>query len=440
MVPTMRDLARSRDTRHTRWAWLIASSAFVILLGSAGFRATPSVLMKPLHAEFGWSHGTISLAVSVNLVLFGLFSPFAAALMDRFGMRRVVVVALALTGLGSLLTMAMTASWQLVMLWGVVIGLATGAMSGAFIATVTTRWFVARRGLVSGILVAANATGQLIFLPLVAMLAETSGWRTVSLVVGGCALAVIPLVLLCLRDHPHDLGLVAYGAHADDPGPDRPGSSGHRAGRALGGLWFASGKPAFWLLVAGFAICGASTNGLVGTHFVPAAHDHGMPTTMAAGLLALVGVFDIAGTVVSGWLTDRMDPRLLLVTYYVLRGLSLLVLPSLFGPEVQPSMWAFIVFYGLDWVATVPPTIALCREHFGDRAPIVYGWVFAAHQVGAAAVALGAGLVRDVTGSYTGAWLASGGLCLLAALASLAVRRRKPATAGADRLAPADSR
>lgn len=216
------DLSLSRDRRHTRWAWVIASASFVILLGAAGFRSTPGVLMTPLHEEFGWSHGTISAAVSINLILFGLISPFAAALMDRYGVRRVTVIALLLVAAGSGLTVFMNQPWELLLLWGVAVGTGAGCMSGAFIATVTNRWFVLRRGLVSGILVAANAAGQLIFLPVIAWLAETHGWRWSSVVVALGALLVIPLVLLLLRDHPHDLGLAAYGATHDDPGPDRP--------------------------------------------------------------------------------------------------------------------------------------------------------------------------------------------------------------------------
>lgn len=409
-----------RDARVHR-AWWVALAAFVILLGAAGFRAVPSVLIDPLHHEFGWSRGTISAAVSVNLVLFGLISPFAAALMDRFGMRRVVAGALLLVAAGSGLTVLMTASWQLLLCWGVLVGTGTGSMSMAFVATVTGRWFVRHRGLVSGVLTAAGATGQLVFLPLVAALAADHGWRTPSLVVALCALAVVPLVLGLLRDHPADVGTTAYGAppgHVHAPVT----VTGSSAGRALRALRDAAGTRTFWLLAGGFAICGASTSGLVGTHFVTAAHDHGMPHTTAASLLALVGLFDIAGTIASGWLTDRVDPRLLLGAYYTLRGISLVILPSLFAPGTEPGMWVFVVFYGLDWIATVPPTVALCRDRFGDRGPVVFGWVFAAHQVGAALAALGAGVVRDTHGSYDLAWILAGALCAVAALLSVAIR------------------
>jgi sugar phosphate permease len=277
---------------------------------------------------------------------------------------------------------------------------------------------------VTGILTAAGATGQLIFLPLIASLASNYGWRVPALVAAGAALAVVPLVLLFLRDYPSDVGLRAYGAPEGSTAGQRVEATGSSAKRALSALTMAARRPAFWFLAGGFAICGASTNGLIGTHFVTAAHDHGMPVTTAASLLALVGVFDVGGTILSGYLTDRWDPRYLLIAYYSLRGLSLLVLPSLLGPTAEPSTWVFIIFYGLDWVATVPPTVALCREWFGQDGPIVFGWVFASHQVGAALAAAGAGVIRDVQGSYNLAWYLAGGLCAAAALMSASIGRR----------------
>ncbi|MFC3689028.1 MFS transporter [Aquipuribacter hungaricus] len=416
-IPDPRPPARPRRVHP---AWGVAGVTFLALVGAAAFRAVPGVLVDPLRAEYGWSVTTISAAVAVNMALYGLTAPFAAALMERFGIRRVVVCALLLTALGSGLTVFMTAAWQLVLLWGVLVGLGTGSMALSLVATVTGRWFVARRGLVSGVLTAGGATGQLVFLPLVAWAAEGWGWRAASLGTTAAALAVVPLVLLLLRDRPRDVGEVPYGGTAaDDPEPRRAGA----AAAALQGLAAAVRSRPFWLLAGGFFICGMSTNGLVQPHFVPAAHDHGMPVTTAAGLLAVVGVFDIVGTVLSGWLTDRVDPRLLLLAYYSLRGMSLFLLPPLFGPEVRLSMVAFIVFYGLDWVATVPPTLALVREHFGARTPVVFGWVFASHQLGSATAAFGGGVVRDLTGSYDLAWTLAGALCVLAAGLSVAVRR-----------------
>jgi MFS family permease len=427
-------------------AWVAAGVAFVALLCAAGFRAAPGVLMVPLQEEFGWSRGLVSLAVGVNLVLFGLTAPFAAALMERFGVRAVTSVALLLIAAGSGLSVGVTSSWQLVLLWGVLIGLGTGSMALVFAAIVANRWFVRRRGLVMGVLTAASATGQLVFLPVVALMSERSGWRSASLVVAAAALAVIPLVLLRLRDSPAELGVAPYGAPTGLPvdsrgtvtwpsatlpvrgptsetfGPSERGTPG-AARRAVEILGEAARTRTFWALAGGFAICGASTNGLIATHFIPSAHDHGMPETTAAGLLAVVGVFDIVGTVASGWLTDKVNPRLLLAAYYSLRGAGLLMLPGLLSDSLHPSIIAFVVVYGLDWVATVPPTAALCREAFGEAGSVVFGWVFAAHQIGAAVVSVGAGVIRDTTGQYTMAWVGAACLCLVAAFVSTRVGR-----------------
>ena len=417
--------------RKLHRAWIVAGVALVAIIGAAGFRATPGVLITPLQDEFGWSRGTISLAVSVNLMLFGLTAPFAAALMDRLGMRRVVSGALLLVAAGSGLTVFMTRSWELVALWGVLVGLGTGSMALVFAATLTDRWFVHHKGLVTGILTAGGATGQLIFLPLLASLADAHGWRTAALTVTGAALAVVPLVWFLLRDTPEELGLTALGA--DGPVDRTPQKDA--AKRALSALGGAARTRGFWYLAGGFAICGASTNGLVGTHFIPAAHDHGMPETAAATLLALVGIFDVIGTILSGWLSDRVDPGKLLMAYYGLRGLSLLVLPQLFAASTHPSMLVFIIFYGLDWVATVPPTVALCRKLYGKEGAIVFGWVFASHQIGAAIAATFAGLTRDHLGNYDLAWYTASILCLAAAFMSTSIDR-KPRIRGnpADRI------
>ncbi|MFC9811067.1 MFS transporter [Streptomyces virginiae] len=411
-----------RRTGRVHRAWSVAAVSFVTIIGAAGFASLPGLLIEPLHEEFDWSRGTIGVAVSVNLALYGLTAPFAAALMDRFGIRRVVALALAVIACGAVATVWMTAPWQLVLCWGVLVGLGSGSMALAFAATVTGRWFTARRGLVTGLLTAAGASGQLVFLPLLAWLVDRHGWRPATVTVAVAALAVVPFVWLLLRDHPADVGLAPYGGtYAPKPAP-APGA----ARRALKVLADAARTGPFWLLAGTFAICGASTNGLVRTHFVPAAHDHGMPVTAAAGLLAVIGVFDVAGTVASGWFTDRFESRRLLAVYYALRGISLLFLPILLAPSVRPPLIFFIVFYGLDWVATVPPTIALCREHYGDDGAIVFGWVLASHQIGAAVVAFLGGLARDLTGSYDVVWYASGALCAVAALMAMVIRRRAP--------------
>lgn len=406
--------------RRSHRAWAVAAVTFVTIIGAAAFASLPGLLIEPLHDDFGWSRGTIGFAVSVNLALYGVTAPFAAALMDRFGIRRVVAVALVVIAGGSLLTVWMSAAWQLVLYWGVLVGLGSGAMALAFAATVTHRWFVARRGLVTGLLTAAGASGQLVFLPLLAWIVEEHQWRPAAVTVALAALSVVPFVWLLLRDHPADVGLAPYGSLEFVA---KPAPVTGAARRAVTVLVKAARTGPFWLLAGAFAICGASTNGLVKTHFVPAAHDHGMPVPAAASLLAVIGVFDIVGTVASGWFTDRFDARRLLAGYYALRGISLLFLPVLLAPSVHPPMVFFVVFYGLDWVATVPPTIALCREHYGEDSAIVFGWVLASHQVGAAVVAFLGGLARDAFGSYDVVWYGAGALCAVAALMSLVVRR-----------------
>lgn len=438
--PRPRSDARSRAFARPHRAWIIAAVTFIAILGAAGFRSVPSVMMDPLHMEFGWSHATVGLAMTINMTLFGVISPFSASLMDRVGIRRVVMFALVLIALGAWLSVYIHQSWELLLTWGVLIGVGTGSMSMAFVATVTMRWFVARRGLVSGILTAAGATGQLIFLPVLAHLTAWHSWRYASVVVAVVAAAVIPVVALLMRDHPHDVGTEAYGATASQPTPPKTSRGG--PGDALSALALGARTPVFWLLAGSFAVCGATTNGLIGTHFIPAATDHGMPATTAASLLALVGVFDVGGTIASGWLTDRVPPAVLLVVYYLGRGLALLALPSLLSPTTSPSTWVFVLFYGLDWVATVPPTIALCRRAFGDRTPVVYGWVFAAHQLGAAVAASGAGWIRDRFGTYDPAFYIAAGLCAFAAVlcwkaATSDRARRAPTPTPTPALAPA---
>ncbi|GEP35732.1 MFS transporter [Nocardioides szechwanensis] len=411
------------------------------LIAAAGFRSSTGALLEPIEQDFGWSRATTSGAVSLNLVIYGLTAPFAAALMERFGVRRVVAASLTLVSAGSGLTLVMTESWQLWLLWGFAVGVGTGSLALVFGAIVANRWFVRHRGVVIGVFSAASSTGQLVFLPAIAHLADGPGWRWAAGLVAVFALVLVPLVLLLMRDHPADVGTTAYGAVPvvePDPAALPPAATGRpepAARLAVRTLRESSRSRTFWILFVTFWICGWSTNGLIGTHFIPAAHDHGMPQTTSASLLALIGIFDIVGTIASGWLTDRVDSRYLLFAYYLLRGLSLLTVPWLLAATVHPSLFVFIVFYGLDWVATVPPTVALCREHFGvERAGVVFGWVFAAHMVGAGVAASFAGWVRQVEGDYQAAWLTAGGLCLGAAVLCLMIPRlaRAPLNAGSS--------
>jgi len=402
-------------------AWLALAVTFLVLLSAAAVRATPGVLFLPLEQEFHWSRSTVSLAVSVNILLYGLVGPFAGALMQRLGVRRTTIAALTLVASGVTLATLVRQPWQLVLLWGVVVGVGSGMAALVLGATIVNRWFVARRGLAMGILTASTATGQLIFLPLLASVIQRHGWRFGVLIVASAAALMIPIVFALLRERPADLGITAYGGTAD--GAPTPATA-NPARIAIEALADGLRSRDFWLLTLTFVICGASTNGLVGTHLIPAAHDHGIPEVRAAGLLAIMGVFDLAGTTASGWLSDRWDSRRLLAWYYALRGLSLLFLPFALGAP-GTALWVFAVFYGLDWIATVPPTVRLATDAFGSaRAPVMFGWIAAGHQVGAALTALTAGWVRTTLGDYQVAFWASGGLCLVAALLALQVRGR----------------
>jgi predicted MFS family arabinose efflux permease len=402
-------------------AFVVAGAVFVVLLCAAAVRATPSILIVPLEREFGWSRALLSSVVSVNLVLYGLVGPFAAALMERFGIRRTVLASLALICAGVALTSQMRSSWQLFLSWGILVGLGTGTTAMVLGATVVNRWFVSRRGTVMGVLTASTATGQMLFLPLEAHVVEGHGWRAVTLLVAAVIALLLPLVALLVRDRPADAGVLPYGASPETP-PVQPSRQNPLA-NAFRVLRESAHKPDFWLLAGSFFVCGATTNGLVGTHLVPACMDHGIPEVRAAGLLAVMGIFDLIGTTGSGWLSDRFDSRKLLFWYYGLRGLALLWLPQAFDAQLF-GLPVFAVFYGLDWIATVPPTVRLTTEAVGVRdAPIAFGWIVASHQIGAGVGALGAGIIRSTLTTYTPAWVAAGAICLLAAVIVLRIGR-----------------
>jgi predicted MFS family arabinose efflux permease len=403
---------KAEPKRGLHYAWIVAGITFLVMLVGAGVRATPGVLIVPLEKQFGWSTATISAAVAVNIFLYGLLGPFAVAVMERFGLRRTVCGALLLLGVGVGLTALMQSPWQLMLLWGVVVGTGTGMIAMVLGATVANRWFTSSRGLVLGLLTASSATGQLVFLPLLASIAAHAGWRAVSLTVAAAALALIPPVALLLRDRPADLGLPPFGGTVIEPaltGGKNP------ALRALIALRDGAKSRDFWLLAGTFFVCGASTNGLIGTHLIPACYDHGIPEVRAAGLLAMMGIFDFFGTTGSGWLTDRIDSRWLLFWYYALRGLSLMSLPFAFTGTIY-GLSLFAVFYGLDWIATVPPTVRLAEKAFGrQNAALMFGWIAAAHQAGGAFAAWAAGYLRTETGDYLTAFVSAGLMCLAAA-------------------------
>jgi sugar phosphate permease len=407
-----------RAPAKLHYAWIVALVTFATLLITAGIRATPGLFMVPLEGEFGWSRATISAAIAVNIALFGLIGPFAASVMDRWGLRRVVLGAIALLAFSVALSTRMTSEWQFFLLWGVLVGAGTGVTAMVLAAVVATRWFDQRRGVVIGALSAANATGQLVFLPLLASVVESTGWRAAALIVAAAAGVVFALVWLFMRDRPADVGLRPFGQDPNTPQPVPV-----KALTPLAALAMASRSRAFWILGGTFFICGASTNGLIGTHLISACHDVGISAIRSTQLLALMGIFDILGTMASGWLTDRYSARHLLFAYYSLRGLSLLFLPATLI-EGGAGLGIFAVFYGLDWIATVPPTVKLTTEAFGrENTGVIYGWIGACHQLGASMAAFGAGAIRTELGEYRLAFLIAGVLCLMAGASFLIVGR-----------------
>jgi sugar phosphate permease len=401
---------------RVHYAWIVAAVTFVVLLITAAIRATPGLFLVPLEAEFGWGRTTISASIAVNIALFGLIGPFAASVMDRWGLRRVVLCALGLLAASVALSTRMQYEWHFLLLWGILVGSATGVTAMVLAAVVATRWFDERRGVVLGALSAANATGQLVFLPMLAGVAEDRGWRAAAIVVAGAAVVVFAIVFAFMRDRPSDVGLRPYGQRMD-AAPVRPSLT------PLAALAHASRTRAFWVLAGTFFVCGASTNGLIGTHLIAACHDVGITAVRSAQLLAVMGLFDILGTTASGWLTDRYSSRHLLFGYYTLRGLSLLFLPTtlLTGGA---GLGLFAVFYGLDWIATVPPTVKLTSESFGrENTGVIYGWIGASHQLGASMAAFGAGAIRAELGDYRIAFLIAGVLCLIAGASFVTVGR-----------------
>src|SRR6202790_1553302 len=415
-------LSAALARRNIHYGWAMVGVTFFTSLISAGTVGAPGVFIVPLQHEIGWPTAGISSALAIRFILFGLMAPFAAALLNRYGLRNVTLSALLVVASALVASLTMTKVCQLMLLWGFVIGIGTGMTALVLGATIAARWFAARRGLVVGILTASVATGQLVFLPLLATLTDHYGWRIALALICVMLGVAVFAVLMIMRDRPSDVGLSAVGDDGTQPLPVPPPNHAPIMAAALGALRDAANSRVFWILFATFFICGASTNGLVQVHLIPMCLDFGIPQVQAASLLAAMGIFDFFGTIVSGWLSDRYDNRYLLFWYYGLRGLSLLLLPftdfSFYGLSL------FAMFYGLDWIATVPPTVRLTAEGVGpERSNLVFGWIFAGHQLGAATAAFGAGLSRTVLASYLPAFFAAGALCIVAALIALAISR-----------------
>jgi MFS family permease len=415
---------------HIHYAWVVIAVAFTTLLAAAAVRAAPSVLIVPLQHAFGWSATTISAAISLNLVLYGVMGPFAAALMQRIGIRRTLIGALLVVECGVAASSLMSEPWHLVLFWGLLVGIGAGSVAPVLGATIVNRWFIARRGLAMGIVTASSAAGQLVFLPILANVAESFGWRPAVFVVAAALVAIIPLVALFLPERPEAMGLRPYGDTGTEP-IARPAAANPLV-IAVKVLGRGAKSTDFWIFFATFFVCGASANGLVGTHLLSFCFDNGIPEVRAAWLLAAMGAFNIVGTTLSGWLSDRYDNRLLLMGFFGLRGLSLLYLP--YSHFDFATLSVFAVFYGLDWIATVPPMMRLITDNFGKvDAPVAFGWIFAGHQLGAGSIALLACAMRSDLGSYLLPFLLSGGMCLAAALLVLRISAGpRLAPAGAD--------
>ncbi|HSQ98401.1 MAG TPA: MFS transporter [Sphingomicrobium sp.] len=423
--------AATQSSATTRWAVIVTAITFLSLLAAAGVRSTPGVLIMPLEHHFGWSRATISFTAATGIFVYGLVGPFAAALMQSLGIRRTMITGLSLMAAAAFASQWMRESWQFLVTWGFVSGIGSGAIASVLGAAVVNRWFARRQGLVMGILAASSATGALVFLPLLAWLSEGGNWRSVVLAASLACIALIPIVALFMPERPADVGTTRYGETQEAAAAPRDTKRAPSIADAISSLVEARRSRIFWLLFGSFFVCGLTTNGLVGTHLIAFCGDHGIAPVAAAGLLTTMGIFDLIGTSMSGWLTDRYDPKALLFFYYGLRGLSLLALPFIsFGTL---SLGAFAVFYGLDWIATVPPTVALTNRAFGEqRGPIVFGWVVVGHQLGAAVAAFGAGLVRQELGTYSPAFFAAGAFAVLAGFAVLmlpSVPRRVDAAA-----------
>jgi len=401
---------------HLRFSyvWIIVGIVFMVLLAAAGIRATPSVMILPLEQEFGWSRTTISFVISVNIALYGLIGPFSAAAMQRYGIRPMVLGALSLLALGTLLSTLMTMPWHMLLAWGLIVGAGSGVAANTLAATIVGRWFETRRGLAMGLLTASAATGQMVFLPLMATMVDHFGWRSVAILVASVAAIAIPVVALLLPERPEDIGLQRYGQ--TDHVFKESDSTQNPFAIAFDALKRSVNVRDFWLLFFSFFICGMSTNGYIGSHFIAMCSDYGIGAVGGAKILAMMGILDLVGTTLSGWLSDRFNPRALLFWYYGLRGVALIFLPQAFGLSYF-GLPVFALFYGLDWIATVPPTVRLASDVFGRlAAPIVFGWVVVGHQLGAASATLLAGFMRNSLGSYTASSMTMGAACIIAAV------------------------
>ncbi len=402
--------------RRFHYAWVIVAVTFFSLLAAQAVRAAPGIIIVPLESEFGWDRATVSLAVAFSLITFGLGGPLGGSLIDRFGPRRVILAGnlSIIAGLAAMLVIREL--WQLYVVWGVFIGLGTGAVGGVLGVAVAHRWFRKNQGVVIGAFGAATSAGQLVFVPAMAQLTVSDSWRAAITLMLAAGVAMLLPVLLFMRDRPADVGQKPVGEGEVVSAAERAQDARSTPMRV------ALRTSDFWLLAGSFFICGYTSNGLVGTHLIPHAIEHGFTEVTAAGAVGVMGAMNIAGTVASGWFTDRYDNRKLLAAYYGFRAISLMALPIIFDAR---WLYVFAVAYGLDWIATVPPTANLVATIYGRRSlGTIYGWVFFSHMIGAATAAYAGGLFRVVLGDYHAVFIAAAVLGFVA----VALTRRISAT------------
>lgn len=410
--------------KKIHYSWIILIITFTSIIVAGIIRSSSGVFIEPFEEEFAWGRANISLAFAVGLFMYGFSGPFMAAFVEVFGLKRMMIYSMSLLAIGLSLTFIMTEQWQLIVIWGVVIGIGSGLFLTVLSTQVANRWFVKHRGLAVGILTAATATGQLVLLPILATLIDKYDWRQAILFILILALIMLIIILMYMKESPATINLAPLGINIVEEIQKKPTNP---FTLVFNSLMEGVRSKAFWLLAGSFFICGLSTSGLIGTHFISFCMSYGFTVVVAASMLSFMGIFDLIGTTLSGYLSDRIDNRWLLFWYYCLRGLSLLALPFALNSGSTTWLIIFSIFYGLDWIATVPPTIGLARREFGiEKSAMMYGWIFAFHQLGASAAAYGGGVIFEIFDSYALAFTLAGGFCILGSLFVILLKKHSP--------------
>ncbi|MGH7322434.1 MAG: MFS transporter [Candidatus Rokuibacteriota bacterium] len=403
------------------YAWVVLGAVTVIMIAASGLRSAFGVFIKPMEAEFGWDRTSLSIVASLSLFLYGAIGPFVGRVADRWGPRGVLAVSTVLIGVGTLGTATVVTLWQLYVTTGIVTALGAGGAAMSVAAALAARWFDTHRGLVLGIAGGGMAAGQLLVVPFAMWLTVSSGWRFTFVVLGvGFLVLIVPLTLALIRNDPRDVGLAPYGA-----APRLVAQGAAEVDVQRTGVREAAGTSPFWLLAGSFWVCGYTSSGLVLTHLIPHATEHGFHATHAAQALGIMGALNVVGTVASGWVCDRFGQKGPLAVYYLLRGLSLVFLPWV---GTLPGLFAFAAIFGLNYISTVPPTTALTAKIYGRfSVGELSGWIFFSHQLGSAVGSLVGGYLYDRFGDYTLAFHSAALLAFVATALVLAIREEPAA-------------